>query len=81
MSLAVQEIVNGWINTVFPNEKIEEVAVDRLRVCLTPDGEEPYCRYYNPRGILGAKCDACGCPLKMKIRSETTTCPEKKWKK
>ena len=73
------EILDGWINTIFPTEKFEKIAIDRLRICLTPDGKEPHCRFYNPKGILGPKCDSCGCPLKAKIRSKTTTCPKKKW--
>lgn len=80
MSLVVSQVVSGWINTFFPNDKVEEIAVERIKICLTPDGLEPHCRYYNPSGILGPKCDACGCPLKMKIRSKSTNCPEKKWK-
>jgi len=74
------EIANGWFNTFFPNEDIEEVAKDRIKICLTHDGLEPHCRFYNENGLLGPKCNNCGCPLKAKIRSKNSRCPKGKWK-
>lgn len=77
--LPVQEIIEGWFNDAFQSDSIERLAIRRIIICLKPDGEEPHCRFYNPDGILGAKCDACGCPLKKKTKSRTSKCPKEKW--
>ena len=80
MKQQIKEIAEGWKNTFLLASHVEIMAAKRIAICLEEDGDEPHCRFYNEKGsILGAKCESCGCPLKMKTRSESSKCPEKKW--
>jgi len=66
-----KEIFEGFVNLVFPDEKVEGIANTRLKICF----ECPV--------RTGNKCDknkgGCGCYLAAKARSPTSQCPKSKW--
>lgn len=72
------DIVNGWKNVIFPNERVEEIAKKRLAICVGNDGKLP-CLYLSTRGA--DHCRICKCPIEAKVRSVTMTnkCPMGKW--
>lgn len=69
--LKLNEIFEGWIRSVFKDEKIEALSKERLKICF-----ECPIRTNN-------KCDkskgGCGCPLDKKTRSKSTKCPKNYW--
>jgi len=77
----MNKIITGVINHIFDNEDVSDLAKNRISTCLSEDKPYPHCRYYNPDGIIGPKCDACGCVLKFKSKSPTASCPINKWEK
>ena len=62
------EIITGWKNYVFPNKKVEELAIERMEICLG-------C----PKLKDNKRCAMCGCFMPAKVRSEMSTCPLKNW--
>lgn len=65
----LKEILNGWSNVVWPNPKVEKLAMDRALICAEcPSNKDNI-------------CGECGCPLIAKTRSEYSTCPLGKWSK
>lgn len=63
----VKEIAAGWRYTLLPVEEIESLALERGAVCRScPHSTE-------------TKCGLCGCPLKAKIRSPGSACPDGRW--
>jgi uncharacterized paraquat-inducible protein A len=55
------------INPFESQEKIQE----RYKICNA-------CEHIKI-SIIGAKCGACGCPLKSKLALKISTCPKDKW--
>jgi hypothetical protein len=64
----LSEIIAGWGNFVFRNEKVEEIAIERMTICLD-------C----PKLKENKRCSLCGCFMPAKVRSEHSSCPLKKW--
>ena len=64
----LQEIINGWGNYVFPNEKMEEIAKTRMSICLD-------CENLKKTNT----CALCGCFMPAKVRSEKSKCNINKW--
>ena len=64
------EIINGWKNYFFKNDKAESIAKTRLMICLK-------CEYMNERN----RCELCGCFMPAKVRSikPQTKCEKNKW--
>jgi len=68
------EIADGWKN-VFLNElglgdeNVETLATERALICAE-------CPFYARTQKVCAKC---GCPVRAKIRSKESICPENKW--
>lgn len=65
----LQDIIQGWVNVIWENPRIEKIAMDRAVVCSD-------C-FYN----VNNTCTSCGCPLIAKTRSEYSKCPMGKWEK
>jgi hypothetical protein len=65
----IKEIFDGWKNDLFRTPEIEALAKERAEVCAS-------CEHN-----IENKCNLCGCPLSKKTRSETTNCPDNRWKK
>ena len=65
----INEIVQGFKYGVFPNEKVEKLAIERAKTCSTCE--------HNVRN----RSRLCGCILMAKTRSPQSKCPAGKWKK
>ncbi len=80
------QIMEGIKNSIFKREDIEEVARDRGIIC-----RENTCGSYDPAGfgclVPGTQpcCSmltgGCGCSLKFKLRSLSSSCPKGYWNK
>ncbi len=71
-----KEIFEAWKTSYKPTEKQEELAKERLDVCLGCD--------YRREVLKGVKwsayCNDCGCPINKKVFSKTfNACTQKKW--
>lgn len=62
------EIIDGWVNYIFPNDNVEATAKMRLKLCLECD-----------KITKKNTCKICGCFIPAKVRSEKSSCPENKW--
>lgn len=67
----INDIFQGFKNLIFKDEKIEPIAETRLAIC------------YPCPARTDNKCDrskgGCGCFLKAKVRSLSSSCPKQKW--
>ena len=83
----IPKIFQGFKNLIFPDEKIESVAEEKLKRCHTclvrdqnvcssiKQEEATKDFYYNAESRKkGVKYNGCGCWIKMKVRS-TSQCP------
>lgn len=80
-----KQILEGIKNNLFKKEHIEEIAFQRLQICIE-------CKHYDIKGegclVIGtAPCcnkntGGCGCSLALKTRSLSSSCPleQPKWK-
>lgn len=61
-------IIEGLANTLIKKQFVEDVALYRIKICNK-------CEYKTKGTIVpGASCSICGCNLKMKTRSMSSTC-------
>ena len=68
------EIVDGWKNIIFPDDKVEEMAYQRLEICKGCDKNS------TPDKVnFKSYCKGCGCVLTAKARSPQSKCPLDKW--
>jgi hypothetical protein len=63
----IPKIFQGFKNLLFKDEKIESIAEERLKRCFNCDKREKL------------TCSLCGCYLKAKVRSSSSSCPIDKW--
>lgn len=71
-----QEIFQGFKNLIFPNQKIEEIAEKRLKICFEcPIRTDNKCDKNKSENNI----NGCGCFLNMKTRSPASKCPVNKW--
>ena len=72
----LEEIFIGWKNLIFENEKLEEIAKERIRICVeeckTVDGSNGLTEH--------STCKVCGCYMPAKTRSPQSSCPLNKWR-
>lgn len=79
----MKQIINGWINLLFKNEKVETIAKSRASICYR-------CKHRKFTNVLVFMnsdfhsiqdyiCDLCKCPLSAKIRSVDSKCDANKW--
>lgn len=75
-------ILTGWKNFIDRSEVTETIAKQRAAICaLCPNARQGKLLAYikdSLKEVEGAYCNACGCPLSAKVRSNDI-CPEKKW--
>lgn len=71
------KIFNGIWHSLFPSAYVERVASERLKACRTNT-----CGFYDKEGVMektivkgSESCGNCGCVLKYKIRSLSSSCP------
>lgn len=67
----LEEIFFGWKNTVFKNEKVEELAKERIKICT----DKKQCT----KLLKSKRCSLCGCYMPAKVRSPRSKCPKKLW--
>lgn len=77
------QILEGITNSVFRREDVEHIAESRMEICRK-------CVLYDEKGegcmVLGTHpcCNqdkgGCGCSLKFKTRSLSSSCPKNYWK-
>ena len=67
-----KSIINGYTNLLVKNDKIEPLAEERLKICLT-------CEHMKVFGLGNIKyCGKCFCVIEAKVRSKEETC--EKWR-
>jgi hypothetical protein len=72
------KIAEGVANSVFKKAHVEEIADERMKICMG-------CPFIDHKGtkcaIPGTQpcCGACGCSLHLKQRSLSSFCDEGKW--
>ncbi len=64
----IQEIYSGWKNLKFKTPEIEELAKNRVNICVN-------C----PKLRKNNTCAVCGCYIPAKVRSSKSRCPDRKW--
>lgn len=79
----VLNILSGWKNYLIKNEVTEELARERMEVCMGSN-VKPACEKYKMLKILNIKfmgCEICGCPVDKKVRSteKDNKCDLNKW--
>ena len=71
-------ILSGIKNSIFTKEHIEEIAQHRKSICDS-------CEHIDTKGDkcmvpgTGPCCGLCGCSLKFKLRSLSSSCDDKRW--
>ena len=65
----LSEIYEGWKNVIFPTPEIEEMAKERISVCVE-------CENLNILNI----CSKCCCPHIGKAHSPESRCTENRWR-
>lgn len=71
MSIALDEIFDGWKHVFFETEEVRIEAKRRITICVD-------CPHVILKSLL---CGRCGCPLTAKTRSLKSECPIGKWVK
>ena len=70
--MKLNEIFEGWKNTVIIDRKIEMLSMERMLTCND-------CKFKTE--MLGIdSCGICHCPLIAKTRSPASSCPKGFWK-
>ena len=81
-----EQILEGVKNSVFKREDVEEIAEERMKICV---GCELYttsdygCMVPGTTPCCNESIGGCGCSLKFKTRSLSSSCPHPdgpKWK-
>lgn len=77
-----KEILNGWKNYISKSDVSEDIARNRAAICAScPQAKHGFLLTFikdTLKEVEGTYCNACGCPLSAKIRSNDI-CPLKKW--
>lgn len=64
----LSEIYDGWKNYAFPNSQVENIAKERIAICVECDKLKK-----------NNSCSLCGCYMPAKVRSPKSHCRIKKW--
>ena len=77
------QILEGITNSIFKKEDVEEIAQQRMQICMN-------CGLYDVQGVgcfvkgthpcCNEKLGGCGCSLSLKTRALSSECPLGKWK-
>ena len=74
--------MEGITNSIFKKEDVEEIAKTRLNVCQSCplyDEQGDACFVPGTEPCCNKNLGGCGCSLKLKIRSLSSSCPKDKW--
>lgn len=77
------QIIEGIFNSVFKKEHVEEIAKERMEICLACDlytTEDDGCMVTLTAPCCNKAKGGCGCSLGLKTRSLSSDCPLGKWK-
>jgi hypothetical protein len=66
----LSEIYDGWKNYMFPSPQVEELAKNRIAICV-----ENKCGKFQKN----KSCALCGCYMPAKVRSPKSRCMQKRW--
>lgn len=74
----IDKIGEGIYRTIFTKKEVEIVAEERMKICnncqlLDTQGDKCFASGTQPC------CGDCGCSLKFKTRSLSSSCPQGKW--
>lgn len=74
----LEEIYIGWKNLVFPSPEIEQLAKERIEICVdctVPSRDGRTINGLNENN----RCVKCKCYMPAKTRNPNSSCPLKKW--
>lgn len=72
------QIIEGITNSIFKREDVEEIAKERMNICLSCDlytNESDGCEVGGTQPCCNKQKGGCGCSLFFKIRSLSSNCP------
>jgi len=79
---AKNQILEGVKNNIFKQEDVEEIAQYRMRICKRCplyDREGTGCMVPGTEPCCNQSIGGCGCSLKFKTRSLSSSCPQGMW--
>lgn len=84
MTIKYIGIISGFKNYIFPNKEMEEIAMERAKICSEcPFAVETTFKQIelddSIKEIKGLKCSDCGCILSAKVRQMYNKCTQNKW--
>jgi len=74
-----KSIIEGILNNTFKKEHIEIIAKERFDICKQCTKRDDFGSTCMVKGTQPC-CAECGCSLKLKTRSLSSSCPLDKWK-
>lgn len=80
----IKQIIEGWRNDLIPPENlkdiIKQVSEERLEICNACPYNSTLAKENGYKTIrLDYHCTSCGCPLRSKTKSLSSSCPLSKW--
>jgi hypothetical protein len=76
------QIIEGITNSVFKREDVEEIAQQRMQICMNCalyDVQGDGCMVPGTQPCCNEKMGGCGCSLGFKTRSLSSACPKGYW--
>jgi hypothetical protein len=77
------QILEGITNSIFKKEDVEEIAKERMNICLFCDlytETDTGCMIPGTAPCCNQDLGGCGCSLSLKTRSLSSECPNDYWK-
>jgi hypothetical protein len=77
------QILEGVTNSIFKREDVEEIAQQRMHVCISCslyDEQGEGCFVSGTQPCCNQNMGGCGCSLSLKTRALSSDCPLGKWK-
>lgn len=76
------QILEGITNSIFKKEDVEEIAQQRMQICMSCalyDVHGEGCMVTGTQPCCNEKLGGCGCSLSLKTRALSSECPLGKW--
>lgn len=77
------QILEGVTNSIFKREDVEQIAEERMKICLFCDlytETDKGCMVPGTQPCCNQELGGCGCSLGFKTRSLSSECPKGYWK-
>ena len=77
------QIIEGITNSIFKKEDVEEIAQQRMQICLSCellDVQGEGCFVKGTQPCCNQDKGGCGCSLSLKTRALSSECPKGYWK-